>query len=118
MFDHGSEGIVGNVCSGYFGVVGQGIDDQLEVESGRCCLSNRRHENNVLFGSFVQRVKGGWVEGRVDGGFEGLRGPTMQTGQGDCGDAHEAQDTDAGDLRHDPAQAFTERKVSSTTDGR
>ena len=59
MFEHGSEGIVGEFYSGYFGVVGQGIDDQLEVGS-RSYLSSR-HEDNGLLGSFAQRR---YVEGR------------------------------------------------------
>jgi hypothetical protein len=54
LFERGSKGILREVYSGYFGVVHQGgIDDQLEVRSGGCFLSSRRHEDNGLF-TFVR----------------------------------------------------------------
>jgi hypothetical protein len=49
MFDGGSEGILGEVYSSNFGVVGQGIDDGLNGRKGRRCLSSRRHEEGWLF---------------------------------------------------------------------
>jgi hypothetical protein len=49
MFDGGSEGILGEVYSSNFGIVGQGIDDGLDSSSGGCCLSSRRHEENGFF---------------------------------------------------------------------
>jgi hypothetical protein len=52
MFDGGSKGIVGEVYSSNFGVVGQGIDDRLDGRSGGCCLSSRRHEEDGLDGLF------------------------------------------------------------------
>ena len=52
MFERGSKRCLGKVYSSYFGIVGQGIDDQLETRSGGCCLSSQRHEDNGLFTFF------------------------------------------------------------------
>ena len=41
MFDGGSKGILGEVYSSDFGVVGQGIDDRLNGRRGGCCLASR-----------------------------------------------------------------------------
>ena len=41
MFDGGSKGILGEVNSSDFGVVGQGIDDRLNGRRGGCCLASR-----------------------------------------------------------------------------
>jgi len=49
MFDGGSKGIVGEVYSSNFGVIGQGIDDRLNGRRGLggCCLSSRRHDEGL-----------------------------------------------------------------------
>jgi hypothetical protein len=44
MFDGDSKGILGEVYSSNFGVVGQGIDDRLNGRRGGCYLPSRRHE--------------------------------------------------------------------------
>ena len=52
--------ILRQVYAGYFGMVSQGIDNQLDVRRGGCGLSSRGHENtgNWLFSfsrSFVRK---------------------------------------------------------------
>ena len=68
MFDGGSKGVVGEVYSSNFSVVGQGIDDRLDSRSGGCCLSSRRHEEGGLYGFFRFLRSEGMVRG--DGGWE------------------------------------------------
>jgi hypothetical protein len=63
MFDGGSKGIVGELYSSNFGVVGQGIDDRLDGKSGGCCLSSRRHEEDCLDGLFKFLRSEGTVRG-------------------------------------------------------
>jgi hypothetical protein len=63
MFDGGSKGILGEVYSSDFGVVGQGIDDRLDSRSGGCCLSSRRHEEDGLDGLFKLSRSEGMVRG-------------------------------------------------------
>ena len=69
MIDGGSKGIIGEVYSSNFGVVGQGIDDRLD--RGGCCLSSRRHNEDGFNGLF--RFLG--LEGMVQG-----EGRTMREG--------------------------------------
>ena len=79
MFDGGGKGILGEVNSSNFCVVGQGIDDGLD-RIGGCCLFSRRHD--VLNGLFSFLDLNGMVraEGRtmmeVTNRWEGLE---MQT---------------------------------------
>ena len=90
LFERGSKCILRKVYSGYFGVVSQGIDDQLDVGSGGCCLASRRHEDDGCF-KFRRDSDGLPVKGREKRVRVGIsRGrSTVQTAQG-CGDAHEA----------------------------
>src|SRR5450756_1507650 len=61
MFDGSSKGILGEVYSSNFGVVGQGIDDRLDSRSG-----GRRHEEDGLDGLFkLLRSEGMGREGRT-----------------------------------------------------
>lgn len=52
LFESNSEWILREVYPSHFGVIGQGIDDQLDVRGGGCCLTSRRHDDKY---SFVQR---------------------------------------------------------------
>jgi len=63
MFDGGSKGILGEVYSSNIGVVGQGIDDGLDIRSGGCCLSSRRHVEDGLDGLFKLLSSEGMVQG-------------------------------------------------------
>jgi hypothetical protein len=63
MFDGISKGIVGEVYSSNFGVVGQGIDDRLDGRSGKCCLSSQRHKEDGLDGLFKFLGSEGMVQG-------------------------------------------------------
>ena len=63
MFDGGSKGVVGEVYSSNFSVVGQGIDDRLDSRSGGCCLSSRRHDEGGLDGFFRFLRSEGMVRG-------------------------------------------------------
>ena len=72
MFDGGGKGIFGEVYSGNFGVVGQGIDDGLDSSrSGGCCLCSRRHEEDGLDGLFKFLRSEGMVRGEGRTTMEG-----------------------------------------------
>jgi hypothetical protein len=84
MFDSGSKGILGEVYSSNFGVVGQGIDDRLDTSgrSGGCCLSCRRHEEDGLDGLFKLLRSEGMVRGEgkttIQGTIDGqVQGPEL-----------------------------------------
>jgi hypothetical protein len=90
MFDSGSKGILGEVYSSNFGVVGQGIDDRLDTSgrSGGCCLSCRRHEEDGLDGLFKLLRSEGMVRGEgkttIQGTIDGqVQGPELN-GDGAC----------------------------------
>src|SRR6266566_2519708 len=63
MVDGGSKGILGEVYSSNIGVVGQGIDDGLDIRSGGCCLSSRGHVEDGLDGLFKFLSSEGMVRG-------------------------------------------------------
>ncbi len=74
MFDGDSKGILGEVYSSNFGVVGQCIDDRLDSRSGGCCLSSRRHEAGDSDSLFkLLSSEGWWCEGK--GGYKLIRAP-------------------------------------------
>jgi hypothetical protein len=78
---------MGEVHSSYFGVVSEGIvDDQLDVGSGGCCLTGRRHEDQRVFrgeGMDQRREQGSGYE------LMYICASTIRGAQG-SGDAHEA----------------------------
>ena len=63
MVNGGEKGILGEIYSSNFGVVGQGIDDRLDSRSGGCCLFSRRHEEDGLYGLFSFLSSEGMVGG-------------------------------------------------------
>jgi hypothetical protein len=82
MFDGDSKGILGEVYSSNFGVVGQGIDDGLDSRSGGCCLSSRGHEEDGSNGLLMFLRLEGIVRGEWRTMVEGTNrweGPEMRT---------------------------------------
>jgi hypothetical protein len=76
MFDGGRKGILGEVYSSNFSVVGQGIDNRLDSERGGCCLSSQRHEEDGLF-KFLRlegmaRGEGRTIREKIDGRVQKL----------------------------------------------
>jgi hypothetical protein len=55
-FDRSSmaaKGFFKEIYSNLFRIIGQGVDGELDVRSGGCCLSSQRHEDNGLFMFFL-----------------------------------------------------------------
>ena len=73
MFDGGGKGILGEVDSSNFCVIGQGIDDRLDIIGGCWLFSRRHYVLDGLFSFFHLPVKGmvggegrSMVEGTID----------------------------------------------------
>ena len=73
MFERGSEGIVREVDSCLFGIIGQSTDDQLGVRRRGCCLSGQRHDEVDLYVLSFGGIDSYWGKGgqgamvRIDG---------------------------------------------------
>jgi hypothetical protein len=104
LLEHGSEGIPREVYSSYFGIVGQGIDDQLEVGGG-CGSSGRRHVE--LFTRF--RLEG------MDGLKEGRTRLHDADGVKYCNGDPTRLDTDAADLACGCARIYVYREEKGRT---
>ena len=80
MFDGGSKGIVGEVYSGNFGIVCQGIDDRLDGISGGCRWFSRRHEEDGPdgFSSFYVQRDGGRGREKDGAGYKSMGGSNAE----------------------------------------